>query len=235
VSGVSRRRALVAAAAMGSAAALATLAKPSHIATPGEPTINLDALFPKRFGAWHLDGGFSSFVRPPTTEGKVYGLYDQVLERVYVDGTGQTMMLSVAYGREQSAGMQLHRPEVCYRFGGFEVKNVHSARLTLADRTMPVTRLLASKPGRNEPLTYWATLGDELVQGRIAFRLRQLSLGLQRQLLDGLLLRVSSIDDDTPGAYARQARFSEALVQAVPAAWRGKVIGKSIVADQSAG
>jgi len=219
---------------MAGAAALGALGKPGGGAAAGEPGLALDGIFPGHFGEWQIDARSSNFVRPPTTEGKAYGLYDQVLERVYANTAGERMMLSVAYGREQSAGMQLHRPEVCYRFGGFRVEDVHPARINLAGRTLPVTQLLATKPGRSEPLTYWATLGDELVESRIGFRWRQLTNGLQRRLLDGMLVRISSIDADAQRAYLRQAQFASALVTAVPSRWLAKVVGQPAT-DQPAG
>ena len=234
MSRVSRRQAMFAAAAMGGAAALAALGKPTVTTSGGSP-LDLDRLFSSRFGDWQADVLSNSFVRPPVQEGKAYGLYDQILERTYVDARGERMMLSVAYGREQSASMQLHRPEVCYRFGGFQVEGIHPASIAVGGEKLPVTRLHAVKPGRSEPLTYWATLGDELVDGRLSFRLRQLSFGLRRRTLDGMLVRVSSIDDDVDRAYERQAAFSSALVRALPIGQRAKVIGRVAASAAAAG
>lgn len=218
-----RRKALVLAASMGAAAALAALGKP--VAHDNVPTIDLDTLFPREFGDWRVDAASEAFVRPAAQQGKVYQIYDQVLERTFVNSTGQRIMVSAAFGREQSAGMQMHRPEVCYPAGGFKVEGVEPVQLALAGQTVSATRLHAFLPGRSEPITYWTLLGDAVVTDSTAFRLRQLSFGLRRRMLDGLLMRVSSIDSQPARAYVLQSRFADELVRAMRPAERVKVIG----------
>lgn len=218
-----RRKALVLAASMGAAAALAALGKP--VPHDDGPAVDLDTLFPREFGDWRVDATSEAFVRPAAQQGKAYRIYDQVLERSFINSSGQRIMVSAAFGREQSAGMQMHRPEVCYPAGGFRVEGVESVRLTLAGQAVAATRLHAFLPGRSEPITYWTLLGDAVVADGTAFRLRQLSFGLRRRLLDGLLMRVSSIDAQPARAYALQSRFADELVRAMRPAERVKVIG----------
>jgi EpsI family protein len=152
-------------------------------------------------------------------------MYDQVLERTYLDGEGHRVMLSVAYGRQQSVGLQMHRPEVCYRAGGFHVQGIRAGQIRLGGRTLPVTRLFASLEGRPEPITYWRLLGDEVVADESQFRLRQLSLGARREIPDGLLVRVSSIDADVPAAYRIQERFVRDMAAAMDPVQRRRVLG----------
>lgn len=220
-----RRKALVLAASMGAAAALAALGKPVPRADAGAPTLDLDTLLPRAFGDWRVDAATEAFVRPASLQGKVYKIYDQVLERTFVNSQGQRIMVSAAFGREQSTGMQMHRPEVCYPSGGFKVEGVEAVQLTLAGQPVAATRLHAFLPGRSEPITYWTLLGDVVVTDSTAFRLRQLSFGIRRQLLDGLLMRVSSIDPQPARAYALQSQFADELVRAMRPAERVKVIG----------
>jgi EpsI family protein len=66
-----------------------------------------------------------------------------------------------------------------------------------------VRRLFTSKGSREEPLTYWFTVGDRAVQGWNA-RLVELSYTLTGQIPDGLLFRVSSIDADQTRANQMQ-------------------------------
>ena len=219
-----RRDALMLAAAMGSVAALAAWAKPVPYG-PGAVAVDLDRLFPQQFGPWRLDDATRAFVRPAAREGQRYQMYEQVLERTFVDDDGRRVMLSVAFGSEQSTGLQLHRPEVCYRAGGYEVRGVHAASLTLAGQAVPVTRLEAEMPGRREPITYWTLLGSELVSDPGSFRWKRLRFAARRRLLDGMLVRVSSIEADPTAAYALHARFAESLVQALAPGDRVKVIG----------
>lgn len=218
-----RRKALVLAASMGAAAALAALGKP--VPQDDGPALDLDTLLPREFGDWRVDAASEAFVRPAAQQGKVYKVYDQVLERTFINSKGQRIMVSAAFGREQSASMQMHRPEVCYPGGGFQVEGIEQVQLTLAGQAVAATRLHAFLPGRSEPITYWTLLGDVVVTDSTAFRLRQLSFGMRRQLLDGLLMRVSSIDGQPARAYELQSRFADALVRAMQPAERVKVIG----------
>jgi len=219
------RRMLVLGAAMGAAAAMAEWAKP--VADPSAWRPALDDLFPRAFPRWRADEGAEMLVRPTreTAREEEGGLYDQVLQRTYVAADGARVMLLAAVGAEQSAGLQLHRPEVCYPGNGFRVEDLHGDTLQAAERRIPCTRLLASRPGRSEPVTYWTVLGQRVVADAGEFRARQLHFGLRRRLLDGMLVRVSSLDSDREAAYALHTRFAAALAQALAPRARDKVLG----------
>ena len=223
---LARRKALVLAAAMGGAAALTVVAKPTRRLADERPPIKLEAVFPERFGQWQTAPIPGALVRPADEAGRLYGIYDQVLERVYVHPSGERVMLSVAYGTEQSVGLQVHRPEVCYPGSGFVITRLERLDLPVAGRALPGSRLLATHPGRSEPITYWTVLGDVVENDSRAFRWRQLKFGLQGQILDGMLVRISTFDTNPERAWARQASFAGELVAAVPDALRVRVIGK---------
>lgn len=222
-----RRKALLLGAGMGAAALLAAFGKPAAHDETTTPRIDLDTLVPREFGDWRVDAASEAFVRPAKQQGVASRIYEQVLERTFVASRGDRIMLSAAFGRAQSAGLQMHRPEACYPGGGFKVEGVEAVQLLLAGQTVPATRLHAHMPGRSEPITYWTLLGDVVVTDAAAFRLRQLSFSLRRQLLDGLLVRVSSIDAQPARAYALHSRFADELVRAMRPAERVKLIGNA--------
>jgi EpsI family protein len=88
-----------------------------------------------------------------------------------------------------------------------------------------VTRFDAVRGARSEPVTYWLTMGDRVVLGRLE-RLRvQLASGLAGRLPDGLLVRVSSIGDDAPRAYAAQQAFIAAALASMPGADATRFVG----------
>ncbi len=186
----------------------------------------LEQLFPDQFGEWRLDPGAAALIRPAFEQAKRFQMYDQVLERTYLNAAGHRVMLSVAYGRQQSVGLQMHRPEVCYKAGGFKVDDIQAGSLPLPGLRLPVTRLLASMEGRPEPITYWRLLGDEVVADETRFKLRQLSLGASGALPDGMLVRVSSIDDDRQAAYRVHEAFVRALALSLTPAQRARVLGQ---------
>jgi EpsI family protein len=185
----------------------------------------LEQLFPAQFGSWRLDPAASSLIRPAFERARQFQMYDQVLERTYIDDQGRSVMLSVAYGRQQSVGLQMHRPEVCYKAGGFRVQGLAQGQLKLGGRDLLVTRLLASMEGRPEPITYWRLLGDDVVADETQFKLRQLSLGASGAIPDGMLVRVSSIDEDTSAAYKVHEGFVQAMAQSLKGPQRKRVLG----------
>lgn len=221
-----RRKALVLFASMASAAALAVVRKPSRRLADERPAVKLESVFPATFGGWQLAPAAGGVVRPADETGKIYGIYDQVLERVYIGPQGERVMLSVAYGTEQSVGLQVHRPEVCYPGGGFIVSRLERMNLTVGPRTLPATRLLATQPGRSEPITYWTVLGDKVENNSAAFRWTQITSGLKGDILDGMLVRISTIDMNIERAYEQQARFAAALMAGIDPASQARVFGK---------
>jgi EpsI family protein len=189
-------------------------------------SVPLEQLFPARFGAWQLEPAAAGLIRPAFEQARQFQMYDQVLERIYVNAAGQRIMLSVAYGRQQSVGLQMHRPEVCYKAGGFKVGDIQTGVLDIKGLSLPVTRLLASMEGRPEPITYWRLLGNEVVADEMQFKLRQLSLGAASAIPDGMLVRVSSIDENSQAAYLVQAEFIRALADVLTPFQRGRVLGQ---------
>jgi len=218
-----RRQAVLLAAGMGVASVLGAFARPAR--RPGDaPRLDLERLFPTRFGEWQTDPVATPFVRSAAE--KTYGRsYEQVLERTFVNDHGQRVMLSVAYGRDQSSGLELHLPENCYRSGGFAVRGRHLAHARTEGQNLQITRLVADLPGRPEPVTYWTVLGGELAADANTFGLRNLTHAVRREVVDGLLVRVSSIDPDDARAFALHAAFISDLVRAIAPADRSKVIG----------
>lgn len=214
-------------------AMLLTAAGLAHLGRPqASPEANvralvpLETLFPQRVGEWRPDPVAVGFVRPAFEQAKRFQMYDQVLERVYVNPAGERIMLSVAYGRQQSVGLQVHRPEVCYKAGGFEVGALHAGQIALPGHALPVTRLVANMPERQEPITYWRLLGDQVVVDEARFKLDQVAAGLRgRGIDDGLLVRVSSIGADAEAAWRLQAAFVQALDRVQDEAQRRRTTG----------
>ena len=188
-------------------------------------TVPLEQLVPVAVGDWRVDAGAAAPVRPAFERARQFQTYDQVLERTYVSASGYRVMLSVAYGRQQSVGLQMHRPEVCYKAGGFAVEAIQAGTLPVLGRQLPVKRLFASMEGRPEPITYWRLLGNDVVADDMQFKLRQLRLG-HAPVADGMLVRVSSIDADRSAAYRQQALFVSALASSLNSEQMRRLLGQ---------
>lgn len=224
-----RRQALVLSAALAGTAGLAALGRHGRGVQAPRAEIDLARLVPEAFEGWQVDPSTRAFVRAGDSRGKAYGIYDQVLERTFMDARGDRIMLSIAYGGEQSARLQLHKPEVCYRASGYEVVGAQAANLQLAGRSVPVTRLVARKPGRHEPITYWTVLGGASAGGSgLAYQWKRASSALRGEVMEGMLVRISSIDPDPVRAHAQQQRFALAFAQVLTPQAQARLLGASI-------
>lgn len=218
------RRHWIAGASMFGAAGLSIALTPK-VSKQNFTPINLESLIPKQFGPWRLDQRFSPIMPPPDQQAKVKALYDETLARSYVNADGQVVMLSIAYGGDQTGRLRVHRPESCYAAQGFLVKKVAENQITTPLATIPVKRLMAISGQRYEPITYWIRVGDATVTNLMGQRITQLRFGITGEVPDGLIFRISTIDRENARAYAIQDRFVSDLMQNVPEATRHKLIG----------
>ena len=182
----------------------------------GKP--NLETLFPERFGDWRVDARAAMVQPSPETQALLNSIYNQTLTRTYVNATGDRIMLSVAYGGDQSDGTRAHVPEVCYPAQGFQITANANGQLTLANRVVPVRQLMTNLGTRNEPVTYWLLVGDQVTVSRTDLKLAQFRLGLKGLIPDGMLVRVSNIDANMTHGYQLQAAFLSELADAIPEA-----------------
>lgn len=192
------------------------------------PKVELEALFPKQFGDWRADDNMPALLVSPDTQALLNKLYNQTLSRTYVNRQGQRVMLSVAYGGDQSDATRAHRPEVCYPAQGFQVLNSSVGSLDLGGREIKVRRLLTQQSARVEPITYWIVVGDKVTVTGFQQKLAQLSYSTRGVVPDGMLVRVSTIDRDESQAYAVQQRFVQQLAATLPQAQRAQVVGANV-------
>ena len=221
----SRLRALWVLALIVLAAGAAYLLKPTVYMTDRLGKPDLETLFPSQFSDWRLDER-SGIIQPsPDTQALLNSIYNQVLTRTYINSKGYRIMLSVAYGGDQSDATRAHLPEVCYPAQGFQITSNRSDQLLLGNRPVS-SRLLMSRMGnRNEPITYWLVVGDKVSNTRTEQKLTQFKLGLKGLIPDGMLVRVSSIDENMLHGHQMQADFLAQMAQAFPEASRDRVFG----------
>jgi EpsI family protein len=212
--------ALMCMASVGSIAA-----RPSAKAADRGEVISLETMVPKSFGDWTELREQGAEVVNPETRQLLDKLYSQILTRTYVNKEGYRIMLSMAYGDDQRGGLQAHRPEVCYPAQGFKLGRVEEGALPTRFGSIDVRRLTTSLGARSEPVTYWLTVGDQIIQSAFDKRLAQIRLGLTGQIPDGLLFRISSIDNDAPRAFKMQQKFVADLMAAVPGQARKQLSG----------
>jgi EpsI family protein len=225
--------ALALAAAMFCVSAAGIAVRPGAKAADKGQALSLETTVPKQFGDWvELPDRRAQVVNPQTQE-LLNKLYSQILTRMYVNKEGYQIMLSMAYGDDQRGGLQAHRPEVCYPAQGFKLGKVEKGALATTFGDIEVRRLTTSLGERNEPVTYWLTVGDQIINGTLDKRIAEIRLGLTGQIPDGLLFRISSIDTDPHRAFAMQQKFAADMMTAVPSRARKQLSGLSGPASAS--
>lgn len=192
--------------------------------------VDLETMFPKSFGHWTVDERMPVQLVSPDTQAILNKIYNQTLSRTYVNARGERIMLSVAYGGDQSDGTRAHRPEVCYPAQGFQVNSESAAGLKLPGDGLRVRRLVAKLGGRVEPITYWITVGEHIVLTGTEQKLAQLSYSVRGVIPDGMLVRVSSISTEPGPAFALQEQFVLEMSASMPRASLPRIFGAGVVA-----
>jgi EpsI family protein len=219
-------RFVLAGAAMCAAALAAIVLKPSPAGA--DASLDLEKIIPGRFGEWAAQPSAGAIVPAPDVEANLARLYSQIVSRTYLNSRGERIMLMVAYGGDQSDALKAHRQEVCYAAQGFEIRALSHGELPAWGKTIPVTRMHAVRGRRSEPVTYWFTMGDQVVLGRLERLQVQLRYGLAGWLPDGVLVRVSSFDSDPARAYSQQGEFLAALFAGMRQSDLTRLIGSSL-------
>ncbi|MER0203527.1 EpsI family protein [Nitrosomonas oligotropha] len=210
---------------MVSSGALTKALTPTKKIADQQERIDLEIMIPAEFGDWRVDKSIIPLQVDAETQAMLDKIYNQTLSRTYVNSIGERIMLSVAYGGDQSDNLAVHKPEVCYYAQGFEIMKTYADELLTQYGKLPIKRLLAVKGYRNEPITYWVTVGNKAVLPGIDEKLQQLKYGLTGNVPDGMLVRVSSIDADNAKAYQLQTAFIQDLLLAVNINERVRLIG----------
>lgn len=203
--------------------------RPTRHLSDTRPKVELETMFPKSFGDWAVDTRMPVQLVSPDTQAMLNKLYNQTLSRTYVNASGDRIMLSVAYGGDQSDGTRAHNPEVCYPAQGFQINGKQSAVLSINNRPLRVRQLVAQQGGRIEPISYWITIGDQVTLTGTELKLVQLSYSTRGVIPDGMLIRISSIDSNAAKAYLLHQDFIAQLARSVRSDLLPHVIGKSAV------
>lgn len=222
-----RRTALFAGAALAASAAFGQLARPTRRMADMGPRLDLEAAIPREFKGWQIDRNVPVLLPAPDVQAQLDAIYNQVLARTYADGRGNQVMLSIAYGGDQSKGTRAHRPEVCYPAQGFDLMAQRSGEVALPMGQLPVRRLVTRLGSRIEPVTYWIVVGEQVATSGTQQKLAEMRYGLQGLIPDGLLMRVSTLDGDADRAWQVQARFVADLAGAIDPTRRSRFIGST--------
>lgn len=207
------------------AAGLGTMLRPTVSMADERTPINLKSMVPTAFGDWQEQLNLSAQIIDPQQKQMLDQIYSETLSRTYVNSQGYRIMLSIAYGKNQSDSLQLHKPENCYPAQGFVLQNKQPGKLDLLGRPITAIRLETSLGQRFEPITYWTVVADHVTKSGIDKKLTEMRYAMVGKIPDGMLVRVSSIDKGTDKAYAIQSQFASEMIQAIAPEHRNRFAG----------
>ena len=206
---ISRRQAIMGGVLVG-ASALAYARMPE----PYRPVIEQDTFVgwvPETVGRWKNTGMGDVVV--PTPDSLSGRLYDNLVTRTYVRDR-DVIMLSMVYNNIQDGMIQVHRPEVCYPVGGFELSEGKETTLAMGSESVPASRFTAVGRGRVEHIEYFTRVGTEFPRTWTQQRLSVMRANLRGIIPDGMMVRLSNIDPDEKRAFAALQDFATGFFDA---------------------
>ncbi len=201
--------------------------KPSKLLADVSQQIDLESAVPSAFGDWRIDENTPQVSIAAEKQELIDQIYDQTLNRTYVNSQGQRFMIAIAYGSKQTQQLRAHRQEVCYRAQGFEISELRKDTIVVEGVKIDASRMLAKMGSRNEPVTYWFVMGDSIVRSIFDRQVNQLKYALTGYIPDGYLFRVSSLDANANAAFGKQIIFVNELMKVIAPELRKKLLGKS--------
>jgi EpsI family protein len=208
---ISRRHVLIGGAA-AAASAVAIARQPTDI-LPSIPAERFEEWVPTQFSNWRTVG-YSGVVLPPP-DALRDRLYDNLVTRVY-QSSNTSVMLLLAYNNLQDGVVQVHRPEVCYPVGGFELSETKKVSLTALGKEIPANLFTADGPGRTEQVLYFTRLGASYPRSWAEQRWTVAQANLAGRIPDGMMMRVSLLGRDQAAAFGTLSQFASQFIVASP-------------------
>ena len=188
--------------------------------------VDLAKMIPAEFSSWHVDNSTPTQILSPEVEANINRTYDQVLSKTYVNQQGEKMMLTIAYGSAQTQDLKAHRQEVCYRAQGYTIEMLRQENLQILNNVIPVTRMYATQLDRDEPVTYWFTMGNQVVLSRTERFFVQIKYALSGYIPDGFLVRISNLSNNPESAFISHKEFLSELVTSASSETVKRLLGQ---------
>lgn len=218
--GTNRRGFIVGGALLATAGAAWALEPHERVDVLGKR--KLEELLPEKLGPWRFHSN-SGLVVPPSDQLSDQ-LYSQLLNRVYVAPETTPIMILVAQSASQTGILQVHRPEVCYPAGGYQLSPRHTVDLPLSSGTLRTTAFTATAASRIEHMIYWTRVGSAMPTTWAEQRWAVARANINGQLPDAVLVRISTLSSEREASFALLKKFASTLVSQLPASTRNVLI-----------
>lgn len=173
----------------------------------------LEDVVPKTIGAW--DFVTTSGLVVPPNDPYLRSIYSQLLTRVYSDGKNPTIMLLIAQNGSQTGFLQIHRPETCYTAGGYQISPLAPHPVQIGSTVLHANEMEASGNGPPEHVVYWTRVGDMMPQSWRQQKIAVAKQNLEGVIPDAILVRVSTVSNDSDAALAAMDNFIRAMIESV--------------------
>ena len=213
-------------AVLGGILALASgvaYARQPQVAMPVLPRATFQKLVPGPFGNWQVsaDGGV---VLPPP-DALRDRLYDNLVTKAYQAPSSPLVMMLIAYNNEQDGILQVHRPEVCYPVGGFQLSDTRQIDIPLDKGSVPANVFTAEAPGRLEQVMYFTRLGKAFPRSWLEQRIAVINANLAGDIPDGVMMRVSVVGISQARATPILTEFVREFISASPVRLQRLLVG----------
>jgi EpsI family protein len=219
--GLPDRRQIVLGAALLGTSAIAAALRPANAPVAA---LDLNDAIPPVLGPYRYDN-VTDLVLPDAGETS-QRIYDQVVTRIYVAAGRLPVMLVIAYGPAQDAGMALHRPDACYPAAGYRIGATRIVDMGHGpERSIPATLLTAARDDRVEQVLFWTRIGNHFPTSPLAEKIDVLRANLAGNRPDGVLVRVSIRTPDRELALREMRRFVDTLLTGIAPVARARLAG----------
>jgi EpsI family protein len=202
----------------------------SGLAIARQPTAHFRAIegskfeswVPAKFGSWSVVGSSGVVLPPP--DALRDRLYDNLVTRVYMNESAPPVMFLLAYNNLQDGVVQVHRPEVCYPVGGFELSEVRKVPLRALGKILPANAFSARAANRTEQVVYVTRLGGTYPRSWAEQRWAVIQENLAGRIPDGMMMRVSLLGEDQAKALETLLTFAAEFLAASPDVLRKLIV-----------
>lgn len=151
-------------------------------------------------------------------------LYQNLETRIYEAPSLPSIMVLVAYSSIQQNDIHVHRPEVCYPAAGYPIIANHPADLQLGGKLVHAMELKADRGGTTERIVYWVRVGNDFPRDWASQRLAMAKANLTGSVPDGVLFRVSALEEAGQDLSKTLHRFLKLFVGRASAVMRDKIL-----------
>ncbi len=143
--------------------------------------------------------------------------FDDYIKADYLDPSGQSVNLYVAYYDSQSKGESAHSPRTCIPGGGWQISSHDVVPVALQEGlSMPVNRLVIAMGDYKQLVYYWFDGRDRVITNEYMVKWYLFWDSLTRNRSDGALVRLTTTIPPTEDVAAAEQRLISFLQQVNP-------------------